>query len=258
MADKKIGKYLLYAIGEIFLVAIGILIAFKLNTWNQDVKNQKLEIEYLNRFVQDLDTDSLDLSTVITSAMMNIKLSVDALEKLDVEIDSNYKLDSLFQRALQEVNIETNAVIYKGKSVYLKSFGDRIVRLRFRRSFDHSTVTIGDLTSSGRMDVIRNEVLRAQIQTYYGVMAGHDDYDAGRFGPSVNYYENLIRDLGIPPKSNMSVKEIKAISQKDKRLSIAIQYLMVANSNLANWSSRIGTDISELKGNILAELSKLE
>ena len=35
MAENKIGKYLKYAIGEIILVVIGILIALQINNWNQ-------------------------------------------------------------------------------------------------------------------------------------------------------------------------------------------------------------------------------
>ena len=35
MEQNKTGKYLKYAIGEIVLVVIGILIALQINTWNQ-------------------------------------------------------------------------------------------------------------------------------------------------------------------------------------------------------------------------------
>ena len=46
-------RYLLYAIGEIALVVIGILIALQINNWNEDRKEQDLEIEYLNGIKQD-------------------------------------------------------------------------------------------------------------------------------------------------------------------------------------------------------------
>ena len=44
---NKVGKYLLYAIGEIVLIVIGILIALQLNILNDVSKNKQLEINYL-------------------------------------------------------------------------------------------------------------------------------------------------------------------------------------------------------------------
>ena len=40
-------KYLLYAVGEIALVVIGILIALQINNWNEEQKRKKIEIELL-------------------------------------------------------------------------------------------------------------------------------------------------------------------------------------------------------------------
>ena len=39
MGKNKTGKYLKYAIGEIILVVIGILIALSINNWNEERKN---------------------------------------------------------------------------------------------------------------------------------------------------------------------------------------------------------------------------
>ena len=46
LTENKISKYLLYAIGEIILVVIGILIALQVNNWNEDrkFKNEGLQI----------------------------------------------------------------------------------------------------------------------------------------------------------------------------------------------------------------------
>ncbi|RPA68540.1 hypothetical protein EF405_08115 [Cyclobacteriaceae bacterium YHN15] len=49
LQENKIGSYLKYAIGEIFLVVIGILIALQINNWNEDQKLQKKEKLYLDR-----------------------------------------------------------------------------------------------------------------------------------------------------------------------------------------------------------------
>ena len=48
MEQNKTGKYFKYAIGEILLVVIGILIALQINNWNEQRKTRQSEQEILN------------------------------------------------------------------------------------------------------------------------------------------------------------------------------------------------------------------
>jgi hypothetical protein len=48
LTENKFSKYLLYAIGEIALVVIGILIALSSNNWNESRKTHLQDIEFLN------------------------------------------------------------------------------------------------------------------------------------------------------------------------------------------------------------------
>lgn len=59
MEKNKTGKYLKYAIGEIVLVVIGILIALQINNWNEAYKAKKAEQEVLKNLLQDLIADSV-------------------------------------------------------------------------------------------------------------------------------------------------------------------------------------------------------
>lgn len=58
LTDNKFTKYLLYAIGEILLVVIGILIAIQVDNWNQDRQISNTEIKYLKRLHSDLANDT--------------------------------------------------------------------------------------------------------------------------------------------------------------------------------------------------------
>ena len=49
MEKNKTGKYLKYAIGEIVLVVLGILIALSINNWNERNKERGKEIELLSK-----------------------------------------------------------------------------------------------------------------------------------------------------------------------------------------------------------------
>ncbi|WP_299159296.1 DUF6090 family protein [uncultured Eudoraea sp.] len=55
--EGKFSKYLLYAIGEIILVVIGILIALQINNWNELRKTHLQDLEFLNNLKVELSVD---------------------------------------------------------------------------------------------------------------------------------------------------------------------------------------------------------
>lgn len=57
LTDNKVSKYLLYAIGEILLVVIGILIALQINTWNDERKAKIVEENFNADVLIDLEKD---------------------------------------------------------------------------------------------------------------------------------------------------------------------------------------------------------
>jgi hypothetical protein len=61
LAQGRVTRYLTYAIGEIVLVVIGILIALQLNNWNNTRQVKKLEVTYLKEIAKHLMMDSVDV-----------------------------------------------------------------------------------------------------------------------------------------------------------------------------------------------------
>ncbi|MCB0647848.1 MAG: hypothetical protein KDC49_14365 [Saprospiraceae bacterium] len=57
LAEGKTSRYLKYAVGEIILVVIGILIALQVNNWNTEKNEQKTIRSLLEAIKQDLKTD---------------------------------------------------------------------------------------------------------------------------------------------------------------------------------------------------------
>ncbi|WP_245962896.1 DUF6090 family protein, partial [Ulvibacter antarcticus] len=56
LIENKFSKYLIYAIGEIALVVIGILIALSLNNWNQKKSERNSETQYIFSLIEDAKT----------------------------------------------------------------------------------------------------------------------------------------------------------------------------------------------------------
>lgn len=65
MEQNKTGKYFKYAIGEIVLVVIGILIALQINNLNESAKNKRQELVILENILQDLQNDKIGLNSII-------------------------------------------------------------------------------------------------------------------------------------------------------------------------------------------------
>ena len=59
MEQNKTGKYIKYAIGEIVLVVIGILIALSINNWNENRKENKYLNQVYVQLQKDLQADTL-------------------------------------------------------------------------------------------------------------------------------------------------------------------------------------------------------
>ena len=89
MEKNKTGKYLKYAIGEIVLVVIGILVALSINNWNE---NRKSDIElnnYLELMTEELQQDKLFYSKLISETKNKLEyltsLSNGNYENLNLE-----------------------------------------------------------------------------------------------------------------------------------------------------------------------------
>ncbi|MCA0133805.1 DUF6090 family protein [Winogradskyella alexanderae] len=63
--QNQMGKYFKYAIGEILLVVIGILIALQINNWNENRKDFKMSVEFLKGIGDDLRKDVLLVDSVL-------------------------------------------------------------------------------------------------------------------------------------------------------------------------------------------------
>ncbi|MFL0353979.1 DUF6090 family protein [Xanthomarina sp. GH4-25] len=74
MEQNKTGKYVKYAIGEIILVVIGILIALQINNWNEARKSEDIRNNYYKQVLQDLAKDYKTINNQIKTLNSNIAL----------------------------------------------------------------------------------------------------------------------------------------------------------------------------------------
>ena len=73
LSEGKTGKYLKYAIGEIILVVIGILIALAINNWNENRKSIRVANEIYQNLQNSLEQDSTEVQRIIKSHNKSLK-----------------------------------------------------------------------------------------------------------------------------------------------------------------------------------------
>lgn len=132
-------KYALYAIGEIALVVIGILIALQINNWNLNSIDQEKERIYLRNIERDLKDQlaTIKLQIDYETSISNIATPIIEYYKTH----QNFKIDSLFT-----INIG-----------YITG----------RKTFVKNAPTYTELLSSGNIDIIRDNSLKDEVIKYF-------------------------------------------------------------------------------------------
>ncbi|NKI30951.1 DUF6090 family protein [Croceivirga thetidis] len=146
LAENKFSKYLLYAVGEIILVVIGILIALQVNNWNEERKSIKKEELFLTEIRNSLVSDSTQITEILE------------FNKGKVKIVQGFM--GLFADTLSPDQRFT--IIEK----YTRPFTEYQVFLPNKTAWNN-------LITSERLNLIQNRDLRTLLMEYYAF-----DYDS--------------------------------------------------------------------------------
>ncbi|WP_242094352.1 DUF6090 family protein [Aestuariivivens sediminicola] len=133
LSEGKTTKYLKYAVGEIVLVVIGILIALSINNWNEERKKNISLGKALGQVIIDLKQDEETLKMYEEMEQKHIQY----LEALSYRNYNNIKLDSI------------------------------LYNLDHYFSFIESNNSYSNLKSSGLFTEIENDSLKSNLTLYY-------------------------------------------------------------------------------------------
>ena len=157
--ENKARKYFLYAIGEILLVVIGILIALGVARWNNEANDRETEQKLLSELSQGIKNDQL----LIENELLKTNNAITELKKLDGLLkqetpESNEELNTLFGTVYGMKHLRLNMALYEDlKSAGLGIVQDDKLRSQIIRVFEkHYSFIFGILEN----EININEVIR--------------------------------------------------------------------------------------------------
>jgi len=153
-------KYIRYAIGEIVLVMVGILLALQVNNWNEERKEHIQENIFLMRFDVELNTN---LENILIAISLN---------------ESRIHRAEFLLRTIEKPQLAQDSSSYFMKSI--EHAGYTNVPLISDNAFE-------ELKSSGKLSLISNETLRVTLQKYYSWTLEEGQYNFLQQDIQLNY-----------------------------------------------------------------------
>ena len=118
-AQSRAAKYMRYAVGEILLVVIGILIALQINNWNENRKQHVKDLDFLKSLKNEILTDTIFLNSKKQEFIENnirIKSTINIFDQTTQLTESQYQITETSLRDFEKLtpynkNTERNDII---------------------------------------------------------------------------------------------------------------------------------------------------
>ena len=193
--DGKAKKYFLYAIGEIFLVVVGILIALSINNWNKEKEIRTAERQIYQNILIKLNND-----------------------RNDIESNIIYNNERLVQFQYANEIIESNT---------REEIDTLIVILT--KLYDYSDVDVSNnvyqnLVNSGELKLLNNDQIIMQLQEL------EEDYIYTNRMESI-HWQIILRYVGPGLMDNIHFNDLR-VERPDELYTFLFQNLLIAMTNI--------------------------
>lgn len=235
LMENKFSKYLLYAIGEVILVVIGILIALQINNWNEGNKERAQEQKYLIEIRKNLEADNIQIESV-GMEYQNIISKIDSLH--------------IFIKSAEPATTD-----------YKKLF-NYFLAVSYVPKFNSQKNGYNNLISAGDINQIQNQELMKKIASHYNSI----DYNNQLITETLRGSSG--KDIHPPIKRLMGKKEfLTDLGYEYSTTSISDEYLSkneelisgliykktwlgIASRNTKEWKVKTTNLIESIKGEI--------
>ena len=184
LLESKTTKYIKYAIGEIVLVVIGILIALTINNYSERKKEQLKEQAFLKEINLDFKSNKIQLDSIISFNRVNLHAGERLLKVLKFFDLKNPKVNKSNSHVADSIQYY-NSLMWRNKS------------------FNPKNGTVEALLNSSSFDLIKNDDLRRNLISWKDVLGDYLEEEQFAVNFLVNEYGPWVRrsfepDLDVP------------------------------------------------------------
>jgi len=223
-------KYLIYAVGEIMLVMIGILLALQVNNWNDNKKQRAREVEIIHEIRDDLNITKNDIKRAIQIHRDAIK-SMQTIKSAILEenpIDDKIILD--IQKSIQDDQAYPKTIGYNIlKTIGFDLISNKSLRSRIAKVYD---LWLGLLVDFGEDNEKYDIALKIKPFLIKHLVLNRDEKDTITFGThndtivvndwSIKDYFNFMNDedFAFTLQEQMMVRKDKILLHESARKEI--------------------------------------
>ena len=203
LGEGNTAKYFKYAIGEILLVMIGILLALQVNNWNEERKIIKNEKE--------------------------------TIKSLKLEFEKNHSTLQGNIRVLQRI-IETNNILlsHVGPDYELGTIHnvDSLISMTLRMTvWDPSQYTLNSMKSEGKLSSLSNENLKVKLiewESFYSNLLDWGDFYVDGGAKYFDFLKNnsLYRNISFRPDNNTVKSKFEGSNDELLRVQLFENFLI--------------------------------
>ncbi|WP_411896254.1 DUF6090 family protein [Winogradskyella sp. A2] len=200
LSENKFSKYLIYAIGEIVLVVIGILIALSINNWNEERKANLREQSLYQNILTDLENEDVRLN----SALGQYKQHSDAYYQIYYETIGKANYDSTSNKLdtyniLRWHNVFDFVVTIKHKNNISEITNNKIIELLNEKVDSESNV----LQANQNFNDFKDEII-------IPFFIRHRIYDSKKAFQSEKYKFNPLLDNNFISNNRLKSQDVSA------------------------------------------------
>lgn len=264
LTENKFSKYMLYAIGEILLVVIGILIALHINNRNEESKEQTQIKMYLGSLIETLNDDISYLEytqsgNTFRSKCIQCLLALSTGEAPKAQLQLKYELDR---------NYISNSLDIKWTNIWDKpiptSYDREFTEHCFNRSSYGNIIVVNQSTfeefkNTGLFSYMENKELKKRINDYYSAMKWHfSDWREVSFREEIDEWEDFLRDKYLINYFDIShINDPIGLIKDNRDLRLEMELLATSATGRANAAGNIRLKAIELINLIESEILKM-
>ena len=176
MEQNKTGKYLKYAIGEIVLVMLGILLALQVNNWNEARKATKQEVKILTELKNDLATNQNEIIESYVRTNERQKSAVLILNYLEERLPVDDSLKRAFESIKGDVIFNMANTSYKFvESQGINTLSNDSLRIRITEMFERHLKNIRTREDRNR-NIVDSELIPLMYERFKSSLTIDEDF----------------------------------------------------------------------------------